>query len=161
MTIIKWDPWRDLLSIPDELERFFGRTFAEAAETAGGPNVWGPCIDLLETNGNLVVRCELPGIDASEVVIVVDDDVLTIEGERKFETKTKEESYHRIERRYGVFRRVVSLPVQVDKEKVSAKFAKGLLEITMPKIIKTEAAQIKVEIAGDEGQTVKIKKDPE
>lgn len=159
MAIIKWDPWRDLLSIPDELERFFGRTFAELSEQASGPNVWSPNIDILETNGDLVIRCELSGINPKDVEIVVDAETLTIKGERKFEAETKDESYHRIERRYGMFRRMIPLHISVDKNNISAKFKNGLLEIRMPKTGKVEPQRVKVEIAAEDDHAVEVKKD--
>lgn len=155
MAIIKWDPWRDLLSIPDELERFFGRTFAEFEQTSS-PSVWSPYIDMLETNGNLVIKCELAGVEPEDVEVTVDDESLTIKGERKFATETKEESYHRIERRYGAFRRVIPLPVVIDKNAVTASFMNGLLEVRMPKQSKLEPKRIKVEVEQKESKPVEI-----
>jgi HSP20 family protein len=151
--ITRWDPFRDLVSIQDELNRLFGRTYGGAepvrfgnAEStrAGAAGSWVPPLDVFETGDKLVVKVELPGIEPDAVEVSVEDSTLTVSGSRAFEQETDEQSYHRIERRYGAFSRSLRLPQTADPEKVDARFDKGVLTIEVPK--REEAKPRRIEI---------------
>ncbi len=148
MAIIKWDPWRDLLSLPDELGRFFGRTSGEWERFARG--VWSPAVDMYESDKEIVVKAELPGLTAKDIDITVDEDMLTIKGERKFFKEAKEENYYRLERRYGTFERAVPLPASIQKNKAKATFKEGVLEIRMPTAKEVETKRVKVAVESGE-----------
>lgn len=144
-TIVRWDPFRDLVSIQDELNRLFGRTFTgvEATRpTAAGS--WMPAMDVFETEDEIVATVELPGIDPDDVEVAVEDATLTISGSREFSSEVREESYHRIERRYGSFSRAITLPQTADTEKVEAAFDKGVLTVEVPKVEKAKPKKIQI-----------------
>ncbi|GIU99316.1 MAG: molecular chaperone [Actinomycetota bacterium] len=143
--IVRWDPFRDLVSIQDELNRLFDRTFRgfePLRPSAAG--TWMPAMDVYETEDKLVAKVELPGIDPEDVEVAVEDGTLTISGKREFSSEVKEENYHRIERRYGAFSRAITLPPTVDTEKVEARFDKGVLTVEVPKTEKAKPKKIKV-----------------
>ncbi len=147
-TIVRWDPFRDLVSIQDELNRLFGRTFGglePSRASAGG--TWMPSLDVYETEDKLVVSADLPGIEPSDVEVSVEDSTLTVSGSREFSSETKEENYHRIERRYGSFSRSITLPATVDTEKVQASFDKGVLTIEVPKVEKAKPKKVEIKAA--------------
>ena len=145
-TLVRWDPFRDLVSIQDELNRLFGRTYTggEALRpTAAG--AWMPAMDVYETGDTIVAKLELPGIDPGDVEVAVEDSTLTVSGKREFESETNEENYHRVERRYGSFSRSISLPQTADVEKVNARFDKGVLQIEVPKSERAKPKKIEIE----------------
>jgi HSP20 family protein len=109
-------------------------------------DLWRPSIDIEESNGNLMVKAEIPGMDKKDIKVVVKDDMLTISGERKRENETKEKTFHRIERSYGQFRRMIRLPAEVDAEKVKATYKDGVLNVTLPKPESMKPKNIDVEI---------------
>jgi len=145
-TLVRWDPFRDLVSIQDELNRLFGRTYTggEALRpTAAG--AWMPAMDVYETGDTIVAKLELPGIEPGDVEVAVEDSTLTVSGKREFESETNEENYHRVERRYGSFSRSISLPQTADVEKVNARFDKGVLQIEVPKSERAKPKKIEIE----------------
>ena len=144
-TLVRWDPFRDLVSIQDELNRLFGRTFAGVEPmrpTASG--TWMPAMDVYETDDAIVATLELPGIEPSDVEVSVEDSTLTVSGSREFSSEVKAEDYHRVERRYGSFTRAITLPQTADLEKVDARFDKGVLTVEVPKIEKAKPKKIEV-----------------
>jgi HSP20 family protein len=144
MAITKWDPFRDLLGLQNEMTRLFGRAYGEDAE---GSRSWAPPIDIYETTDAYKVVAELPGFSPDEVDVTVNEGTLTIKGERKFYDEVNEENFHRVERRFGAFQRLVSLPAQVDSEKVEASFEKGVLTVSIPKaeLAKPRRVEIKAQ----------------
>ncbi|GBC87502.1 Spore protein SP21 [bacterium HR12] len=143
--IVRWDPFRDLVTIHDELNRLFARTFGglePLRPTAAG--TWMPAMDVYETDDKLVATVELPGIDPEDVEVSVEDGTLTISGKREFSSEVREEDYHRIERRYGAFSRAITLPPTVDTNKVEARFDKGVLTVEVAKTAKAKPKKIKV-----------------
>jgi len=151
--ITRWDPFRDLVTIQDELNRLFGRTYVGAepvrpgtAELTrlGATGSWVPPLDVFEDDDRLVVKVELPGIDPEAVEVSVEDSTLTVSGSREFERETEERNYHRIERRYGAFSRSLRLPQTADAERVDARFDRGVLTIEVPK--REEARPRRIEI---------------
>jgi HSP20 family protein len=143
--LVRWDPFRDLVSIQDELNRLFGRTFAGGESmrpTATG--AWMPAMDVYETEGSIVAKVELPGIEPKDVDVSVEDQTLTVTGKREFSSEVNEDSYHRVERRYGSFTRSITLPQTADVEKVSASFDKGVLTIEVPKHERAKPKRIQI-----------------
>jgi len=149
--MMRWDPFRDLMSIQNELNRLFGRTYAGGDGDSGGSTLagaWVPPIDIFETKDTFVVSMELPGIEPDAVDVSVEDSVLTVKGERRFSSDVDEDSFHRVERRYGQFVRTLSLPATADAEKVVATFDKGVLTIEIPKSEQAKPRKIEIRAAG-------------
>ena len=144
-TLVRWDPFRDLVSIQDELNRLFGRTFSGVEPLkASASGTWMPSMDVFETEDRIVATLELPGIDPDAVEVAVEDSTLTVRGAREFADEVKEEHVHRLERRYGAFARAITLPQTADTEKVEARFDKGVLTIEVPKVERARAKKIQV-----------------
>lgn len=147
MTLIKWDPWKDLIALQEKMNRLleesFGRMRREEGLVSGA---WTPAVDIYETENSLVVTAEIPGVSEKDIDVRIENNQLVIKGERKFEKETKEENYHRIERIYGNFYRSFSLPNTVDTEKVRAEYKNGVLKITINKREEVKPKQIKIEV---------------
>ena len=135
MALVRWDPFRDLFTLQDRMNRLFedSLTRNKVYEESLATGIWSPPVDIYETAQAIVMRAELAGLTKNDVSIEIKESTLILRGERKFEKDIKEENYHRIERSYGSFSRTFSLPQTVDPSKVSATFKDGLLEIVIPK----------------------------
>jgi HSP20 family protein len=146
MALIRWDPFRDLLTLQDRMDRLFhdSTTRNRGYEESLAPGYWSPAVDIYETDDAVILKAELAGMNKSDVAIEIKDSTLILRGERKFEKDVKEENYHRIERSYGAFSRSFSLPHTVDQTKVSATFKDGLLEIKIPKVKEARPKQIEI-----------------
>jgi HSP20 family protein len=144
-TLVRWDPFRDLVSIQDELNRLFGRTFAEAEQTRPtGTGAWMPSMDVYETEDRIVATLELPGIEPGDVEVSVEDSTLSVSGSRELSSEVKEENVHRLERRYGSFTRAITLPTTADTDTIEASFDKGVLTIEVPKVERAKPKKIQV-----------------
>jgi len=145
---MKWRPSRELAAIRDEMDRLFDEFFnfvpARRRELLEGE--WLPNIDVAETDDNVIVTAELPGVKQDDVSISVLNDVLTLKGEKKEEKEIKRENYHRIERSYGSFQRSVSLPTGVQADKAKATYKDGVLTVTIPKAESAKPKSIKINI---------------
>lgn len=139
-----WEPFRDLVSMRDDMDRLFETFFGTRPQSFD--DFWRPAVDIEENNGNLMVRAEIPGMTKDDIKVSVQDDLLTISGERKQENETKDKTFHRIERCYGKFRRMIRLPAQVDADKVKASYKDGVLNVTLPKPESLKPKNIDVEI---------------
>jgi HSP20 family protein len=145
--LARWDPFQDLLAIQDEMNQLFGQATGQGGRTTGGEagtRAWAPALDIAERNDAYVVTVEVPGIKPEQLDITLENGALTISGERRFETETKEEQYHRIERRYGAFRRSITLPDRVKADAVEASFEDGLLQVVVPKAEEAKPKRIEV-----------------
>jgi HSP20 family protein len=146
--ISRWDPFQDLLSIQDEMNQLFGQALGQGGRAAtggeAGARAWAPALDIAERNDAYVVTVEVPGIKPEELEITVENGALTISGERRFETETKEQQFHRIERRYGAFRRSITLPNRVKADAIDASFEDGLLRVVVPKAEEAKPKRIEV-----------------
>ena len=150
MAIVRWEPLRDLVTIQDRMNRIFQDAFrgapgSEEDWALGGS--WAPPVDIYEQEGNLVLKAELPGIDPKNVDVRVENNVLTLQGERKFESEVKREEYHRVERAYGTFSRSFTLPNVVDTGSIKAEFKDGVLRVTMPKREEAKPKQISIQVS--------------
>jgi HSP20 family protein len=150
MAIVRWEPFRDLVSTQDRLNRLFNDTFSRYFEEGeGGLQAWTPAVDIYETPENLIVKAELPGIDPKDIECRVEDGMLYMKGERKFEKDVKKENYHHVERSYGTFTRTFTLPASIDAEKVKAEYKEGVLTLTMAKREEAKPKVIKINVAGE------------
>jgi HSP20 family protein len=142
MALAHWNPARDLLAVRDEMNRLFnqafGRTGGDVESWLSGS--WMPPVDIYESNDMLVIKVELPGFTKEDLHIEINENTLTLKGERRPDATVKEEQYHRRERAYGAFQRSFLLPAMVDQGKVQATYRDGVLELQLPK---AEAAKPK------------------
>ena len=145
MAIIRWDPFRDLVTLREKMNRLFEEAYSARGEERDlVSSSWAPSVDIYETEQELVMTVEVPGIEDKDIEIKIEDSTLTIKGERKFEKETQEENYHRIERAYGSFYRSFSLPPYIDQDKIEAEQEHGVLKITMPKRHESKPKTVKV-----------------
>jgi HSP20 family protein len=147
MAITRWRPFRDVVSIQDEMNRlfddFFGRPVLKTGWTEG---VWSPTVDISEDKENVIIKSEMPGMSKDDVKISIQDNVLTLKGEKKQEKEEKDKNYHRIERNYGSFCRSFQLPTSVKSDKVKASYKDGVLSVTLPKTEEVKPKEIPVSI---------------
>lgn len=145
MAIIRWDPFRDMVSLREKMNRMFDDVFSGQGEDKEmAPSSWAPSVDIYETENELVLTAEVPGIVAKDIEIKIEDNTLSLRGERKFQKETKEENYHRIERSYGSFFRAFTLPHSVDAENIRAEHENGVLKVTMPKRQERKPRTVKI-----------------
>ncbi len=137
MALIRWEPVREISSIQSEMNRLFNSFFdtptAASGNGAAPARRWIPAMDLAETEGEFVLKADLPGLSEGDVSIELEDNVLTVSGERKAEHEERKEAYYRVERSFGRFSRSLTLPEGVDADAVRASFDHGVLEIHIPK----------------------------
>ena len=149
MAVIRWDPSRELTSLQGEMNRLFNTFFdTPTAGNGGSYRRWVPAMDLVETEDNYVLRADLPGMGEEDVKIEVENNVLTVSGERKAEHEAKGEGYYRVERAFGGFSRALTLPEGVDPEAVAASFDKGVLEVRIPKPEQTKPKRVSISVGG-------------
>ena len=147
MAITRWDPFRDVLSLQNRLNSLFqeyNRGEGDALTTAA----FVPPVDVYEDEHKIVLKLEVPGMKESDLDIQLENNVLTVKGERKFEKEEKEENFHRIERRYGSFYRSFTIPNTVNPESVKASYEAGVLKVELEKRAEAKPKQIKVEVGG-------------
>jgi len=146
MAIVRWEPFGKLLSSQDRFNRLFTQIFPRSFDEGDASiTTWMPAVDVYETEHNLTLKAELPGVDPKDIEARVEDGTLYLKGERKFEKESKKENYHRIERTYGSFIRSFALPTSVDADKVSAEYKDGVLTLTLPKKEEAKAKTITVQ----------------
>ncbi len=148
MDMVRWEPLRDLLTTQDRFNRLLNDTFSEfLADDGGSARIWAPAVDIYETDDNLVVKADIPGVDPKDVELRVEDSTLYLKGQRKFEREVKEENYHRVERSYGSFARTFALPSSIDADRVKAEYKDGLLTLTLPKREEAKPKTIKIDVS--------------
>jgi HSP20 family protein len=147
MTLVRWDSLRDVAAHQEQMSRMFERFYGQPQEDLNRGSLVPP-VDIY-SNGQheLVLKAELPDMKEEEIEVTVEDNVLTLRGERKLDTEVKEEQFHRIERTYGPFARTFALPPTVDAGKVSAEYKAGMLTVRLPMREEVKPKQIKVQIA--------------
>jgi HSP20 family protein len=150
MTVLtRWDPSREFSNLQDRMNRLFHDSFADGREEALTTTAFAPPVDVYEDEHSVTLKIEVPGIDEKDIDVRVENNTLTVHGERKFEKDEKEENYRRVERQYGSFTRTFTLPNTVDTENVSANYDKGVLKIKLAKKAEAKPKQIKVNIGSD------------
>jgi HSP20 family protein len=145
MAISHWDPFRDLSVLQERMNRLF----EDAGRSSRGDDpvattTWSPAVDIYETESDIMVKAELPGVERKDITLTLENNVLTLRGERRFEKETRQENYHRIERSYGGFHRAFSIPAAVDEEKIRADYKDGILTIALPRKEQVKPKQIKI-----------------
>ncbi len=147
MAITRWRPFRDILSVQDEMNRlfedFFGHRPARVEWTEG---VWTPSVDVSEDKDSVIIKAEMPGMNKDDVKISIQDNLLTLKGEKKQEKEEKDKNYHRIERSYGSFCRSFQLPTSVKTDTIEASYKNGVLSITLPKTEEVKPKEIPISI---------------
>ena len=151
MALVRWDPARELDSLQSDMNRLFDSFFGGRQGNGVSGRRWIPAMDLVETDENLVVRADLPGLSEDDVEIEIKDNVLTVSGERKAEHEEKGEGFHRVERSFGRFARSLSLPRGVDADKVQAGFSDGVLQVRVPKPEETKPTRVQIGTGSVEG----------
>jgi len=141
-----WDPFRELSEFQNRLGSFFGRAPIQKGQESPMPSQWSPAVDIVEDEKEFVIKAELPEIKKEEVHVTVDNGVLTISGERKFEKEEKNKRYHSVERSYGSFTRSFSLPEGADPGKVRAEFKDGVLQVHVQKSETARPNNIEVKV---------------
>jgi HSP20 family protein len=145
MNIVRWYPFRDLVTLRERMNRVFEDAFTFRGEEKDLiASNWNPSVDIYEAENELVLKAEIPGVDEKDVEIKIEDNTLTIQGDRKFEKETKEENYRRIERSYGSFYRSFSLPRNIDQDKIKAERENGILKISLPKKPELKPKKVKI-----------------
>ena len=146
MAIVKYNPFRDLRTMQEQMNRLldmaWNREFGEDLREG----VWQPPVDIYEDENSVVIKAEIPDIDQKDIEVRIEENILTLRGERKHGNDVKRENYHRVERYYGQFQRIFTLPHSIDQEKVKATCERGVLTITLPKREETKPKQITVEV---------------
>jgi HSP20 family protein len=147
MTVLtRFEPFRELSTLQDRLNRLFRESQREGQDESLTTSSFAPAVDVYEDEHNFSLKIEVPGIDEKDIDVRLENNTLTVHGERKIEKDEKEENYRRVERHYGSFTRTFNLPTTVDAENVAASYDKGVLKITLPKKAEAKPKQIKVNI---------------
>ena len=144
-TIARWEPFRGATTLQDQVSRLFNDVLERNAEESS-LTAWAPAVDIYETEQELVVKADLPDVDPKDLDIRVENNILSIRGERKFEKKVSEESYLRVERSYGAFARSFTLANTVNSEAIKAEYHDGVLTLSIPKREEAKPKQIKVNV---------------
>ena len=144
-TLNRWEPFRGASTLQEQVNRLFGNALERSAEESNLTS-WAPAVDIYETEHELVVKADLPDIDPRDLDIRVENNILSIRGERKFESKVSEDKYLRVERAYGSFSRSFSLANTVNSEAIKADYQNGVLTLTVPKREEAKPKQIKVNV---------------
>jgi HSP20 family protein len=146
MSITRWDPFRNISTLQEQVNRLL-ESSVNAGRTEGGTlTSWAPAVDIYETENELVIKADVPDMNEKDLDIRVENNMLTIRGERKFEQKVKEENYLRIERTYGAFSRSFALPNTVNTEGIKAEYKNGVLTVDLPKRAEAKPKQVKVNV---------------
>jgi len=151
MALIRWEPVRELHTMQNEMNRLFNTFFDSPTPNGGGQTVarrWIPAMDVVETEEHFVLRADLPGLSESDVNIEVEDNVLTVSGERKSEHEQRGEGYYRVERSFGSFSRSLTLPEGINADSIQAKFENGVLEVRIPKPEQPKPRKVQISLGG-------------
>jgi HSP20 family protein len=151
MTVLaRWDPYREFSTLQDRMNRLFNASFnSEGRDESLTTSSFAPAVDVYEDEHDITLKIEVPGIDEKDIDVRIENNTLTVHGERKIEKEEKEENYRRIERQYGSFTRTFTLPNTVDSDSVSATYEKGVLKVKLAKKAEAKPKQIKVNVSGE------------
>src|SRR6267143_5065905 len=158
MPIVRYDPFRDLRTLQEEVNRLFSNnlnlSFGEEGIARGA---WNPNVDIYENKDQIVLEAELPGMKREDFDLTIENSVITLRGERHFEKKDETDNYHRVERAYGTFTRSFTLPNTVSGEGATADYRNGVLRVVLPKREETKARRIEIKAEGAEAKTIEAK----
>lgn len=158
MAIMRWRPLRDIVSIQDEMDRLFSafsgfgrkpQRWSEFGSRGFEPEegMWSPTVDVSETKDNIVVTAEIPGLKKEDIKLSVQDNILTLSGQKKQETEEKDTNFYRLERNFGSFCRSFTLPTQVQPDKIKASYKDGVLKVSLPKTEEVKPKEIPINIS--------------
>jgi HSP20 family protein len=148
--LTRWDPYREFSTLQDRMNRLFNASFnSEGRDESLTTSSFAPAVDVYEDEHDITLKIEVPGIDEKDIDVRIENNTLTVHGERKIEKEEKEENYRRIERQYGSFTRTFTLPNTVDSDSVSATYEKGVLKVKLAKKAEAKPKQIKVNVSGE------------
>ena len=154
MSITRYDPFRDLRMLQDEVNRLFSSNLSRSFGDEGiARGAWAPTVDIYENKDQIVLEAELPGMNREDFELSIENNVLTLRGERRFEKRDESDNYHRVERSYGSFTRSFTLPQTVSSENVAAEYKNGVLRVVLQK--REEVKARRIEIAGEGASTQK------
>jgi HSP20 family protein len=158
MTLLtRWEPFRELQDRIDRMNRLFRESYrSEGPEEALTTTSFAPPVDIYEDEHNITLKMEVPGIDETDIDVLIENNTLTVRGERKVEKEEKEENFRRVERQYGSFTRSFTLPSSVETENIQANYDKGVLEIRLAKKAEAKPKQIKVKVGGERTLEAKV-----
>ena len=149
-SMIRWEPFRELATLRDRMDRLFDQySRGWGADEGLTTSLWNPPVDVYETNESIVIKADLPEVAPNDVDIAVQGNTLTVRGERKRESEINEKDYHRVERSYGTFARSFTLPATIDADKIEANFSQGVLKINLPKREESKPKQVKVKVVAN------------
>ncbi|HET6179519.1 MAG TPA: Hsp20/alpha crystallin family protein [Candidatus Sulfotelmatobacter sp.] len=152
MTVLtRWEPFREFATLQDRINRVFRDSYSASQDDSLATSSFAPAVDVYEDEHKVSLKIEVPGIDEKDIDVRVENNTLTVHGERKIEKEEKEENYRRVERQYGSFTRTFTLPQTVDTENVSATYDKGVLKIALPKKAEAKPKQIKISVGAVSG----------
>lgn len=161
MTVLtRWEPFREFATLQDRINRVFRDSYSGAQDDSLTTSSFAPAVDVYEDEHKVTLKIEVPGIDEKDIDVRVENNTLTVHGERKIEKEEKEENYRRVERQYGSFTRTFTLPQTVDTENVAATYDKGVLKINLPKKAEAKPKQIKVNVSTEKGEKTLESKGP-
>ena len=146
MTLVRWDPFREVAALQERMNRAFGDVYGRSA-TEDLSGRWTPAVDIYESPDALVLKAELPDMKREDIHITVENGMLTLSGERRADSDVRQEQYHRVERSYGAFSRSFSLPATVDGGRASAEYKNGVLTVKLPRREDAKPKQINIETA--------------
>jgi HSP20 family protein len=151
MTVLtRWDPFHEFTTLQDRMNRLFRNSYGSEGQEESLTNTsFAPPVDVYEDEHNVTLKLEVPGIDEKDIDVRIENNTLTVHGERKFEKEEKEENFRRVERQYGSFTRSFTLPNTVDPEQVKANYEKGILKISLAKKAEAKPKQIKVSVGSE------------
>ncbi|HUJ80754.1 MAG TPA: Hsp20/alpha crystallin family protein [Candidatus Acidoferrales bacterium] len=149
-SVIRWEPFRNVNSLQEQFSRLFDTSFP-GRSSESDLTTWAPAVDIQETENELVLKADLPGIEEKDIDVRIENNTLTIRGERKFEKQVNEDNYLRVERSYGSFSRSFSLPNTINTEAIHAEYKNGVLTVQMPKRAESKPKQVKVNVEATNG----------
>jgi HSP20 family protein len=148
MPIVRYDPFRDLRTLQEEVNRLFSTNLRAFGDEGIGRGAWNPSVDIYENKDQIVLEAELPGMKQEDFDLSIENNVITLRGERRFEKTDDTDNYHRVERSYGSFTRSFTLPQSVSSEGTTAEYSNGVLRVTLPKREETKSRRIEVKSGG-------------
>src|SRR3989449_5959006 len=150
MTVLtRWDPFREFTTLQDRMNRLLRDSFGSESQETLASTSFAPAVDIYEDEHTITLKIEVPGIDEKDIDVRIENNTLTVHGERKIEKEEKEENFRRVERQYGSFTRSFTLPSSVDPGQVSAHYDKGVLKINLAKKAEAKPKQIKVNVGSE------------
>jgi len=159
MSIVRYDPFRDLRTLQEEVNRLFTGSMPRGFDDEGiARGAWSPSVDIYENKEQIVLEAELPGMKRDDFDLSVENNIITLRGQRQFEKQDESDNYHRVERSYGSFTRSFTLPNTVSAEGANAEYKNGVLRVTLPKREETKARRIEIKAEnGDAPKTIEAK----